>query len=160
MRNPIQLSRSITILGFVACLLGTSPIARADEAKTNACGCHQTLSGECICTKRGKCGCPGECEPKGCEEKRQKELDKEIKAETEKAQAAEKKRQEEAAEKRKAEEQAAAAADEDTDDATDSAQQGQGDEGSSEAKGKAKSKGKGKTAKGKKDEKAPAAAKS
>ncbi|HEY2728822.1 MAG TPA: hypothetical protein VGK52_02710 [Polyangia bacterium] len=55
-------------------------------ADRNACGCYQTDGGSCYCDKKSKCGCPGECEPKGCEEKRQKLIDKEINAETKRAQ--------------------------------------------------------------------------
>ena len=55
-------------------------------ADRNACGCYQTDGGSCYCDKKSKCGCPGECEPKGCEEKRQKQMDKEIHAETKRAQ--------------------------------------------------------------------------
>jgi hypothetical protein len=55
-------------------------------ADRNACGCYQTDGGSCYCDKKSKCGCPGECEPKGCEEKRQKQIDKEIHAETKRAQ--------------------------------------------------------------------------
>ena len=58
--------------------------ARAEKPPLNACGCRGEGS-NCICEKRGKCGCPGECEPKGCEEARQKEMQKEIEAETRKA---------------------------------------------------------------------------
>lgn len=58
-------------------------------ADRNACGCYQTEGGSCYCDKKAKCGCPGECEPKGCEEKRQKEMEKEINAETKRAQSAE-----------------------------------------------------------------------
>jgi hypothetical protein len=53
--------------------------------KPNACGCYRDSSGSCFCGKKGKCSCPGECEPKGCEEKRARDLDKEIAAETKKA---------------------------------------------------------------------------
>jgi hypothetical protein len=87
--------------------------ARAEEHKPNACGCYQNTAGVCICGRPSKCGCPEECEPKGCAEKRQKELDKEIQAETKKAEEADKKRREEeaakvkAAEAKAAEEQAA-----------------------------------------------------
>jgi hypothetical protein len=59
--------------------------ARAAEGDFNACGCRQTGQGLCVCEKKSKCGCPGECEPKGCEEKRAKQLEKEIQAETKKA---------------------------------------------------------------------------
>ena len=51
----------------------------------NACGCYTDSAGHCFCGKKGKCVCPGECEPKGCEEKRAKELEKEVANETKKA---------------------------------------------------------------------------
>ncbi|HEY2901905.1 MAG TPA: hypothetical protein VGL59_15080 [Polyangia bacterium] len=57
----------------------------ADEETKNACGCRQDSAGTCYCDHKSKCGCPGECEPKGCEEKRAKQLDKEIQLETKKA---------------------------------------------------------------------------
>jgi hypothetical protein len=46
----------------------------------NACGCYSNSQGACFCAKKAKCGCPGECEPKGCEEKRDKEIEKQIAA--------------------------------------------------------------------------------
>jgi hypothetical protein len=58
-------------------------------ADRNACGCYQTEGGSCYCDKKAKCGCPGECEPKGCDEKRQKELEKQIHEETKRAESAE-----------------------------------------------------------------------
>jgi len=60
----------------------------ADQPKPNACGCYRDTTGACFCGKKGACVCPGECEPKGCEEKRAKQLEKEIAAETKKAEAA------------------------------------------------------------------------
>jgi hypothetical protein len=57
----------------------------------NACGCYKDAAGACMCSKKGKCNCPGECEPQGCEEKRQKDMEKEIAAETKKAAEADKK---------------------------------------------------------------------
>ena len=60
----------------------------ADQPKPNACGCYRDTTGACFCGKKGACACPGECEPKGCEEKRAKQLEKEIAAETKKAEAA------------------------------------------------------------------------
>jgi hypothetical protein len=45
-----------------------------------------------MCEKKAKCGCPGECEPKGCEAERQKQLQKEIDAETKRAKEEEKAR--------------------------------------------------------------------
>lgn len=67
---------------FVA---GASNASAAPEGSPNACGCYSDSSGSCYCGKKTKCGCPGECEPKGCEDKRQKQLEKEIAAETKKA---------------------------------------------------------------------------
>jgi hypothetical protein len=60
--------------------------ARAAEGDLNACGCRESTPGFCVCEKKSKCGCPGECEPKGCEERRAKQMEKEIEAETKKAQ--------------------------------------------------------------------------
>ena len=65
----------------------------AFAADRNACGCYATEGGSCYCDKKAKCGCPGECEPKGCEEKRQKEMQKEIHEETKRAQSAERSQQ-------------------------------------------------------------------
>jgi hypothetical protein len=59
----------------------------------NACGCYR--QGEaCMCTnKNAKCECAGDCEPVGCEEKRQKEMDREVAVEVKRAEDADKKRQ-------------------------------------------------------------------
>jgi len=81
---------------FVAGWMSTPPsmtegagIAHAaDQPKLNACGCYRDTTGACYCGKKGACVCPGDCEPKGCEEKRAKQLEKEIAAETKKAEAA------------------------------------------------------------------------
>jgi len=82
--------------------------ANAAKRELNACGCYAQGS-NCICERRAKCGCPGECEPKGCEEARQKQLQKEIDAETKKAKEAEEARNKASAEgQAKAEEEAAA----------------------------------------------------
>jgi hypothetical protein len=67
---------------------------------TNACGCYEDSSGACHCVKKSKCGCPGACEPAGCEEKRAKELEKEAKAETKRQQDEERKRNAELDKKR------------------------------------------------------------
>ena len=58
---------------------------KAPPRAVNACGCYADLEGKCFCPKRGKCGCPGECEPKGCDDKRARQMQKEIAAETKKA---------------------------------------------------------------------------
>jgi hypothetical protein len=72
-----------------------APAAPAAPAREmNACGCYKDGAGACLCSKKGKCDCPGECEPKGCEEKRAKEMEKEIAAETKKAAEADKKQRE------------------------------------------------------------------
>jgi len=78
--------------------------AQAAPPPSNSCGCYRDSVGTCYCGKKAKCGCPGECEPKGCEEKRAKEIEKEIEAEAKHAREAEKKQQEEQAEKRRKEE--------------------------------------------------------
>ena len=72
-----------------ACLL---PVSMTSASDRNACGCYQTDSGSCICDKQAKCGCPGSCEPQGCEERRDKALQKEIELETRKARDADKQR--------------------------------------------------------------------
>ena len=79
-------------LTLVACM--TAALARSDAARAaepgegvNACGCRKDSAGLCYCDRKAKCGCPGECEPKGCEEKRDKQLEKEIELETKKAKA-------------------------------------------------------------------------
>jgi len=68
----------------------------------NACGCYR--KGEtCVCTnKKAKCECPEDCEPVGCDEKRQKDLDREMAAEVKRAQDEEKKRQDAEKEAQKA----------------------------------------------------------
>ncbi|HEX4405231.1 MAG TPA: hypothetical protein VH560_10415 [Polyangia bacterium] len=67
--------------------------ADAPAHEVNACGCYKDTAGACFCGKgkAGKCACPGDCEPKGCEVKRQKEFDKEVAAEKKKAAEADKK---------------------------------------------------------------------
>ncbi len=62
--------------------------AMAAEGGLNACGCRGDSIGSCYCEKKSHCGCPGECEPKGCEERRAKQMDKEVQAETRKAEEA------------------------------------------------------------------------
>ena len=61
-------------------------------AAPNSCGCTRNESNNtCSCSKSAKCGCPGDCEPKGCEEKREAQMKKEIDAETKKAAEADRK---------------------------------------------------------------------
>jgi hypothetical protein len=76
---------------LVSVLLGGARGAAGDEP-VNACGCSSDTAGSCFCTKAAHCGCPGQCEPKGCEERRARQLEKEIKAETKRAADADRKR--------------------------------------------------------------------
>src|SRR5947207_7787747 len=92
-RGAMKMTRG-TILAWLAAgtiSLGggfTLRTAAAADDGLNACGCRQGGSGVCYCEKKSHCGCPGECEPKGCEEKRAKQLDKEVQEETRKAEEA------------------------------------------------------------------------
>ena len=65
----------------------------ATTRKMNACGCYADAQGNCFCGRKGKCSCPGECEPKGCEDKRAKEMQREVAAETKRAADADRKQQ-------------------------------------------------------------------
>lgn len=73
---------SSIMLGLV---LVASISGQSSAADRNKCGCYKDGGGTCFCDKKAKCGCPGDCEPKGCEAQRDKELQKEIDAETKKA---------------------------------------------------------------------------
>jgi hypothetical protein len=67
-------------------LVASAESARGGEAEPlNACGCRQNSAGVCFCEPKSKCGCPGECEPKGCADKRERQLKKEIDEETKRA---------------------------------------------------------------------------
>jgi hypothetical protein len=63
-----------------------APAGRALAQQRNSCGCYRSEAGSCYCDKKAACGCPGDCEPKGCEEARDRALQREIEAETRKAQ--------------------------------------------------------------------------
>jgi hypothetical protein len=87
--------RGLSFLGAIAGLVLAFALAgggSATAATPNKCGCYKDTAGTCFCAKKGKCGCPGDCEPKGCEEQRDKEIQKEIEAETKKAEASQSKR--------------------------------------------------------------------
>ena len=75
--------RSFAVAVIVAAVLLRVAVASGEER--NHCGCYRDTSGACFCEKKATCGCPGECEPRGCEEKRDKDIQKEIEAETKKA---------------------------------------------------------------------------
>jgi hypothetical protein len=105
MRDLLRVLPVLLVIGLGAYALGRAgTTAQAAGPPVNACGCYRDVSGACYCGKKGKCDCPGECEPKGCEERRAKELEKEVAAETKRAREAEKKERDlEAAQKKKAE---------------------------------------------------------
>lgn len=63
-----------------------TPISPSGRPTSAAAGAIR--AGACYCSRDAKCGCPGECEPKRCEKKRAKEMDKQVEIETKKAKAA------------------------------------------------------------------------
>jgi hypothetical protein len=82
-------------------LAGAPRLASAQEM--NACGCFHDDTGACKCTnRRAKCDCPNDCEPVGCEAKRQKDANREAEATLKKIQAREKKKAAEARHEAKA----------------------------------------------------------
>ena len=93
--------RLAVLSGFL--LVSFTPPPRAAFAQaTNTCGCYRDDKGVCKCTKKSKCGCPEECEPVGCEEKRQKQADREADAALKKMEARERQKGAEAAKQTKA----------------------------------------------------------
>ena len=96
-RGSSGLVPRIVVLGatMALALVGTQGVARgtAGEDEVNACGCHRDSADACYCEHKSRCGCPGECEPKGSEEKRAKQLEKEVELETKKAEAAARQKQ-------------------------------------------------------------------
>jgi hypothetical protein len=77
------ISRSIGIATLLVGIVWPGHASLA--AERDACGCYQTDSGSCVCDKKARCGCPGLCEPQGCEAQRQKAFQRELDAETKKA---------------------------------------------------------------------------
>ena len=65
-------------VGAVAFAPSTAAATPPPGSTANACGCYRDDSGVCFCEKKSKCGCEGECEPKGCDDKRAKERAKEL----------------------------------------------------------------------------------
>jgi hypothetical protein len=76
-----------------------SAAAAESNPAANKCGCYADDAGVCHCSKKNQCGCPGECEPAGCEEKRQKQFAKEAEEELKRQQQEDKKRNAELAKK-------------------------------------------------------------
>jgi hypothetical protein len=71
--------RVLALILPLAGVLSSFALARQDQTEveapdTNACGCFEESPGVCMCLRKSRCGCPGECEPVGCEEERQKDL--------------------------------------------------------------------------------------
>ena len=98
-------------MSFALPVLAQSPVSKKKESEsaaasttsgppTNTCGCYEDSAGMCRCVKKNRCGCPGECEPSGCEEKRSKELDKQTQQELKRQQEEDKKRNAELEKKR------------------------------------------------------------
>ena len=89
-RGTGSLASRLALVTIVTAVFACANLARAAEPGdgVNACGCRKDSAGLCYCDRKAKCGCPGECEPKGCDEKRAKQLEKEIELETKKAEAA------------------------------------------------------------------------
>lgn len=79
----VLLAAVLCLPAYVASFSSFAPAPRAvaappPGASLNACGCYRDDAGICYCEKKSKCGCEGECEPKGCEEKRAKEREREL----------------------------------------------------------------------------------
>ncbi len=97
-RERIVAGLLTSLVGLTGALLGAaawSPPAQASEPM-NACGCYRDDKGVCKCSRKSKCGCPEECEPVGCEDKRQREADKAANAELQRIAARERKKAAEA----------------------------------------------------------------
>jgi hypothetical protein len=108
MRSLLRVLPALVVMGLGAYAVGGfAREVRAAGAPVNACGCYRDTSGSCFCGKKSKCDCPGDCEPKGCEEKRAKEIEKEVELETRRAREIEKKQRDEEAEKQRRAEAAA-----------------------------------------------------
>jgi hypothetical protein len=90
--SPTRTVMALLAAGAIGAFVAVAPRV-AGAADLNACGCREGAPGQCVCEKKSRCGCPGECEPKGCEEKRAKQLEKEIQAETKKAEEAQRRQQ-------------------------------------------------------------------
>jgi hypothetical protein len=84
--GPSSLARRWVGLAVGAVLWWGTPLVAAADTERDACGCYSDGAGNCYCDKKAKCGCPGQCEPKGCEAQRSRELEKEIETETKRAQ--------------------------------------------------------------------------
>ena len=75
----------VVLPAFVLALVLGMAGGNAVAAEKNKCGCYRDSGGTCYCDKKAKCGCEGDCEPKHCEAAREKQIQKEIDAETKRA---------------------------------------------------------------------------
>jgi hypothetical protein len=88
------------LLGLLAGLIGRgvtparSAARQSGQPETNACGCYRDSVGMCVCLRQSRCGCPGQCEPLGCEEQRQKDLARRMEEELKRIRDEERARQE------------------------------------------------------------------
>jgi hypothetical protein len=85
------------VLGATVALTSLLVARPAAAQAPNACGCYRDAGGACKCAKKGACACPGDCEPVGCEAKRQKQADKDAAAALKRIADKEKKKSAEAA---------------------------------------------------------------
>jgi hypothetical protein len=92
--SPIVAALLALALALLVGSPGPSAQARPEGPRTNRCGCFEESPGVCKCLRRSRCGCPGECEPLGCEEKRQKDLARRMEQELKKIRDDERERQE------------------------------------------------------------------
>jgi hypothetical protein len=103
-QTPLAQTRLVFMVGSL--LLANAAIVTSSSAPhaqaANACGCYRDDQGGCKCAKKSKCGCPEECEPVGCEEKRQKQADREADAALKKIAARERQKSADAAKQTKA----------------------------------------------------------
>jgi hypothetical protein len=92
--SPTTAALLALALALLASSQGPSALARPEGPRINRCGCFEESAGVCKCLRRSRCGCPGECEPLGCEEKRQKDLARRMEQELRKIRDDERERQE------------------------------------------------------------------
>jgi hypothetical protein len=90
-KNLVVAPLGALVISFVISFVFLAGAGRVVADEKNKCGCYKDNAGTCFCDKKAKCGCPGDCEPKGCEAARDKEIQKEIEAETKKAASADRK---------------------------------------------------------------------
>lgn len=81
MRGPIRYACLMSMALGLAWVVTSMTATPARGQTPNACGCYQDAQGACHCNKKSKCGCPEECEPVGCEQKRVQQANREAEQE-------------------------------------------------------------------------------